>query len=855
MSTDGFNGRDDVKVGFGASVDGLAKGFGAAVDLVRGGTAQMTSAVGGVASATAKLTGLFAGLMAITAGGKLFSTAITDTNKLATEVGGLSRRLQISTGEASAYSQALDQAGMSADDLAAITQQMTTRLRTQEDAFKAMGVKTRDTTGAYLNQRELLESSLTTLRTYRSGTDQLMAAQQLLGRSVTEDVLNKLFLMQEALPKTREEVKELGLEMGVENVKAARAFTLAAKDVDDVATGLKVQIGNALIPVFTELMRSFSSGAAGAIPLVRGGFKALGVVLLGLGELLFGFWNTFVAVVRSITVTAVGLTDAMVSLLSGDFAGAKAKWGAMTETIAEEWEAAGKRIAEQSARTRASMDEVWNGPSKTDEVMPQPEGRSGDKRFVAFDKNASKDALELLKRQLELMKQAEGDYKELSKQAEVDFWRTKLSLFAKGTKEWFEVNTLYLKARRDAAKEAVDIQKAELDQQMVLAGNNEAAKVALATSWLARMVSLYGQDSKEYREALRSKTLAERAYNDQQRSFENARAELVRDSRAADIDIAREQVGMLADIGAISKQAQITLEREMLQEKHNLATADLQRKALLYADDVAMQEQIANEKRRLDEDLQRDITRNMMATQRATYDSWNEILGGVFSTIGSVTSQLLARTITWKSAMLRIGDSLLQGLIGVGVKWLQNWVMNELLATSAAKAGAGARAAVAATGAAAAASAKASETTVVIASNAAEAATGAAASQAAIPVIGPALAMAAAAAMLSFVMGFGSKSPGTPVGTSLPSARGGWWDIPRDTLAMVHEEEMIMPPELSRGVRELVESGGARGGGSMAVTIHAIDGQSVAQFFERHASTAARSLTGYAAANNVRSRR
>lgn len=853
---DGLNGKDDVKVGFGASIDALAAGLGRGASLVRETTGQMRGQLDNLSSAGTKVSKMFVGITAAIAGGNLFATAIRETIKFTGEVGGLSRRLGISAGEASTFAVAIDDAFMSVEDFNTIAGQLNRQLRSQEDALKSLGIKTRDTSGAYVDQKTLLLDTLNVLRGYRAGTDQLLAAQVALGRGVTEDVLQKLFEMQENLPKAAEDAQELGVVLGVENVAAAKAFKVAQDNAGDSLMGMQINIGNALIPVFTELMRHFSSAANSIIPVVGGAFRGLGVILLGIIEVLYGLWNVFTSVVRSIVIGAVGMVDAIASLLSGDVEGAKAKWNAMTETIASTWEEAGKRIEEQSKRSREAMNEVWNGPTKTGEVYAEGQNRSGGKKFVPHDKNADKDRLEAFKRELELLKQAQGDYAEYTKQQEVEFWRAKLSIFAKGSKEWMEVNTLYLKARRDAAKESVEIQKFELETQMQSAGNDAEKKVRLAESWLARMTILYGTDSREYREALRQKLNADREYQEQKRQFENQARELDRDLRIMELDMAREQAAMLVEIGAMSQREMVEVERALLEEKYRLQLADIERRRLLYADDVAMQQQLANEKRRIEAELQRDLQKNAIDAQKVTKSQWDDMLGGMFSTLGSVTMGLLNRTMTWKQAMLRIGDSLLQGLVNIGVQRLRDWIMSEVLMTNASKAGAAARAAATAAGSGAVTAAKATETTAVVASNAAEAASGAAASQAAIPIAGPALAMAAAAAMLAFVMGFGSKgSSSSSTGVSLPSARGGWWDIPRDTLAMVHADEMIMPPELAQGVRNVVEQGGVQGGGSMHVSIHAVDGPSVERLFARHGDRIANTLYRTAQGTNIRTRR
>ena len=92
-------------------------------------------------------------------------------------------------------------------------------------------------------------------------------------------------------------------------------------------------------------------------------------------------------------------------------------------------------------------------------------------------------------------------------------------------------------------------------------------------------------------------------------------------------------------------------------------------------------------------------------------------------------------------------------------------------------------------------------------SKAVVAGSGAAASQASIPYIGPVLAIAAMAAMLGAVRA--NKG-------SIPSAFSGW-EVPRDTLAMVHEQEMILPASISQPLKAQLADGGMGGGGG---TVH-----------------------------------
>lgn len=115
-----------------------------------------------------------------------------------------------------------------------------------------------------------------------------------------------------------------------------------------------------------------------------------------------------------------------------------------------------------------------------------------------------------------------------------------------------------------------------------------------------------------------------------------------------------------------------------------------------------------------------------------------------------------------------------------------------------------------------------------ITADAARAGAGAAASQAGIPVIGPVLAISAMGAIMSQVIGLLGN---------LPSAAGGW-QVPYDTLAMVHKDEKILPARYARGLDRLVKSGG----GGTNITIHAVDAKNVERMARDNGSAFTRAL-------------
>lgn len=72
-------------------------------------------------------------------------------------------------------------------------------------------------------------------------------------------------------------------------------------------------------------------------------------------------------------------------------------------------------------------------------------------------------------------------------------------------------------------------------------------------------------------------------------------------------------------------------------------------------------------------------------------------------------------------------------------------------------------------------------------------------------------------------------------GGVVPSAQGGWM-VPSTSLAMLHANEMVLPANISQGLQSMIAngggSGGSGGGANVMFNVSAMDGQSVAKFFQ-----------------------
>jgi hypothetical protein len=93
------------------------------------------------------------------------------------------------------------------------------------------------------------------------------------------------------------------------------------------------------------------------------------------------------------------------------------------------------------------------------------------------------------------------------------------------------------------------------------------------------------------------------------------------------------------------------------------------------------------------------------------------------------------------------------------------------------------------------------------------------------PLMGPAAAGPAAAGEATVMA----------AASGIASAAGGWV-VPSDQLAMVHQNEMILPANISQGIQNMISAGGAGGASSVVINVSAIDSQDVRRFFQSNGS-------------------
>jgi len=239
--------------------------------------------------------------------------------------------------------------------------------------------------------------------------------------------------------------------------------------------------------------------------------------------------------------------------------------------------------------------------------------------------------------------------------------------------------------------------------------------------------------------------------------------------------------------------------------------------------DVATDENLWNEElvayQRFQSEKENLDARAVQTSQR-TWQSLMQPIQRAFDT--SITGMILGTT-TLQKAVANIAQSILAEFVNLGVKMVTNWIASELAMSTATEAGAAARTAASGEGMAAGLAIKAANAIKSIATDSAQAFSGIFAFLA--PIMGPAAAGPAAAGEATVMA----------AASGIASAAGGWM-VPSDQLAMVHQNEMILPANISQGLQNMISANGGAGAGAVVVNVSAIDSQDVKRFFQSNGS-------------------
>jgi hypothetical protein len=746
-------------------------------------------------------------------------------------VKGLSRTLGISTKEAGGLANALGRLGSDTGTYSGAVFNLQRALTAQEEAFNANGIATRDAGGEMLNIQQVMMNTLDRLRQMKPGYDANALAMLAFGRSA-KDLGGITQLTSKQIADGAAKVKALGVEVG-EGDTAAQNYRAAMADVNDTMGALKIKVGQDLMPAVARLAQAFSDIAGAAAPALAACFKGLATVT--------DHWKTALAAL--VVVLANKLKVAMVELFTtvipkliagvrafvaslgpigiamAAVAAAVVVWDQLANSAKRAANAAADYAKAQAEAHGTTGGKLREYAAQLREVI-KLEGKEGaDTAALAERKKALLDAIEALGGAGRLYAGTIRDYGPIYDQ-ELHY----IDLMEEAHKQ--DTATMLKSAEAEMAglSKAADGYAAKAEavaalRQELIACTGAAVKAGAA------FVAPGGAPPPPPKPAKPPKD--EAWQGPEPRSVDtkalDAYNATMRDYRLLDLEDARAHADHLVTMGQMTVERRLELEQGFVQRENELRAIGAEN-AVLAAAEASNRTQ--------------EATRRLVEQQSAI---WRELGASIKQSVGDAFVSLCNGTQSWGDATKTVMNSVLQSLL----KKLSEAVTQELtlekLKLAAKKMFISQETAAKTEGAAVGAGVTVAGAAQEVTAKAVSAGAGAASSQASIPYVGPILAVAAMASIMAAVMGLMGN---------LSSAAGGYWDVPSDQLAQIHKNEMVLPARHSAKLRDMLESDeggmGGKGGGTVNVSISAVDAKSVERLFKANGGALARTLKSQA---------
>lgn len=830
---------DAIKVEISAQIKELLNPLKQAGDAVKDTTAGMRGAFSSLEGMFGSITKGFAAIGAVVAGGAMFKAAVNETIKWTSEANKLAKTLGITTQEASILNLALGDIYTDSSVYIGASNMLTKQINAGGEAFDKLGIKIRDAQGHLRPTTQIMGDVMGKLNQIEPGINRNAAGMSIFGRQWGE-ASKLLRLTSEAMEEAKKKAEDLNLVVGPEAAEKTKNYKAMMNDLEDIVMSLKVQIGNALMPVLVEFgVWLGKTGPAMAQGLAYS-LKGIGSAFYVLKAIIENITNVIVAAIMTIVDGWALVGKVLWKVVQGDFKGAAQSAKEEAQNIRNEWAAAGEGIATSWKDAAGSIKNLWN---ETAANRPRKGGGEGE----TFDPGSGKDkgedrmkqwtaALKTMQDELarDLLK-TQGKFYEMSLSEERAYWVSRLALGDLSAKERAALEIKIADIDRAMRKEALQERLEGLKEEADANRQNLQVKRDAAVAESA----LYVEGTAAYKAAQRKIREIDREMDAERRALLKQQVQYTEEFDLMLVDLNIESIQRQAEFGQISQQEALAslqqFEQEKLEIKRKSLEAQLQDEKLGEEQRREIENRInllTLEKRRLTNQQQAEMQRSFMDQMRDTFEpitqAWNQSITGMLN-----GSMRLSQGV--QGIVKGMGRALDQAIL----QMVNSWIAAEFKKTMATQAGTLQRLAMESMAAVKSVGLAAWQAIKTIGIRAYEAAAGAYSAVASIPYVGPFLAPVMAGLAVAGVLAMGSK---------IASAAGGWHTVPQDQMAMIHKDEQVLPAKYAEGLRNLIEGGGSQQAPAFAPSfnITALDAKGVERVLRDNNSSVGRAMRDYA---------
>lgn len=685
----------------------------------------------------------------------------------------LSRTLNITTNAASGLAIAIGDVHGTSEEYLAAVKGLDRNLKNHEATIQGMGLATRDANGELRNQNDLTLDAMTLLRGYKEGTDRNIAAQAIFGKGV--NVSNEMLaLSAEKMQEGTEKADALNLTLGVQGKEATEKYRAAMNDFQDTLLGVKVTLGNALMPVLTDFASFCADIGPTAILALRIAINILVGLFRGLALAVKVVWEVVTLAFKNMTESASLFGEIFSKVMSGDFAGAADAGKRLLANFATNAEESFGRIGDAAYDAGSKTVDSFTGLFDKQGTSGGQDGGGKGYADPDADDKAAKAAQAAARAAAAEAKRAAQEARQLA----LDEFQNKMEIY---------------KGEEAAAKghwdTILEIQKEELKET----------------------IKLYGEDSREA-QAARNRILAtERAAADEHAKIEELKTQATRQASLARIDSEEQSAQAEVALGTLTQQELLAKQTEFENQRYQIRLEAAQAQAALAADEPVKQQELYNQIEVMEQQHQLALQKIREQSALISTEANRNIWSSLSNSFGAALQGMLTKQMTFKQAAASIWQALygtfVQEMI---VKPLQQWVMRMAREIVMHKANALQKSLL-----------EKAQAASNITKSAAMAGAAGTASMAAAPwpldMTAPAFGAAMSAAALAFMPG---------------AAASGGYDIPAGTnpIVQAHQKEMILPAAQADVIRSLADGGSGGGGPTLHVHVNAMDSHDVRRF-------------------------
>lgn len=313
--------------------------------------------------------------------------------------------------------------------------------------------------------------------------------------------------------------------------------------------------------------------------------------------------------------------------------------------------------------------------------------------------------------------------------------------------------------------------------------------------------------------------------------------DMERDKNLAVLEEKRRALAMERALDQADAIDQMQALKEIEQDKLKIQERALEARARLYKHDKDKLKEIEAEKAKIHRETDAEIAQITRRTIIDTQKRYENMVAGITGEFTRGLQQMIRGQMTFRQMSANIGMAILDEFIAQQARALVAFITTEMAKLTVKKAATAEGVATEQAGGLMSIAINAGVALKEIIMYAWVSAAKAFSAIAAIPIVGPFLAPAVAIGAVAAVMGFAKN---------IASASGGY-DIPSgvNPMTQLHQNEMVLPAHLAERVRSMTDSGN-KGGGSMHLTINAVDAKSVKQLIKQNGTAVAEALRNQA---------